>query len=86
MYSENFGFGPGGFYYWGYLYKTQEGIIYICIYTYSYVLILQFVCSPAVMQCKSQRNMIYIYIYIYINIYMCIPICMHVNVMRCYHF
>ena len=26
MYSENFGFGPGGFYYWGYLYKSGEVI------------------------------------------------------------
>ena len=29
MYSENFGFGPGGFYYKGYLYKSEEGIFHI---------------------------------------------------------
>ena len=27
MHSENFGFGPGGFYYQGYLLKSGEGIM-----------------------------------------------------------
>ena len=52
MYSENFGLGPGGFHFWGYLYKSEEVIIHIhipirkhvrmCfIHTYIYIYIMR---------------------------------------------
>ena len=39
MYSGNFGFGPGGFYYQGDLYESEEGIreMHHLIYIYIYI-------------------------------------------------
>ena len=59
MYSEKFGFGPGGFYYEGYLYKSEEGIITAVInivnHLYFYIVVMAviaiciiciFICIP----------------------------------------
>ena len=69
MYSENFGFGLGGFYYWGDLFKSGEVIMYVCI----------------VAMCARRHIYIYIYVYAEYRFgsfaYTYIYICTHTDVL-----